>query len=43
MLTAGYDDPDKVHGHIINPEIVCFRTTVIESFVIGVKHVRRIV
>jgi hypothetical protein len=35
---AWYDNPDEVHEDEVEPEIVCFRTTVAEVFVVVVEQ-----
>lgn len=42
-LTAGYDDPDKVHGEVVTPEVVGFGPAVCQALVIVVEHAGRVV
>lgn len=42
-LTAWDDDPYEVHEDIVTPKIVSLWSAISETFVIMVKHARRIV
>lgn len=38
QLTRWDNDPDKVHGEVIKPEIVSFWPTVTEAVIVVVEH-----
>ena len=37
-LTARYNNPNKIHEKVVEPEVVGFRPAVRETFVVMIKH-----